>query len=369
MSNYCSRQDVYDVTGITEDNIESLSGRSEAEVQSLVDKYIAKAESTIKNWIGIPITIRKETHLGDGEKFEFELGPEIDEEVGFLIFDPSDCVEHVYAVYYQGKRKKLPYPKDCDSFTENTSSSYSASNCTLSDEETIVKAGDYSIKAVFSAAGSFLYPSSKNLAKNIDIYDYVVFRFRSSDKSAMFTFKLFDKDDNYNYKTFTVEKANIWYVIMLKIDEFDGDVDWEDELCYAFSIESDKACTVYFDNFAFAEGYAWTAPSGYIIIPYDEDEDESPLPEGYELEVTYSFDPFKQTVPNEIQWACAELAGVYLIDFLRGIRDVDTQFVVESDTIEPSEARNVLLARRTTLLNRAKEHVASYGYEYAGGVV
>jgi hypothetical protein len=204
---YCVEQDVIDAVGMTSAKIQSITGLSSSDLTALIVRYIAKATGIVQKWVGVPIPRRHELHIPDGEKYEFDLGPE-DEEFG-INFSVENCVEQVYAVYLNSERRKLPYPKGCDLGCENNHADWAGTNCTITSVSTVPQHGSYFTQGVFSAADSMLYPSAKNMAKNIDIFSHVVFRFKSSVAGITFTFKLFDKDDNYKLKTFTIEKANV----------------------------------------------------------------------------------------------------------------------------------------------------------------
>jgi len=368
---YCSETDVLEAVGLSSAKVQSISGKDATEVTAMITRFITKGQGIVQNWVGVPHKQRHEIHEADGEKFEFDLGPE-DSEFNIGRFDPENCVEKVYAVYLNGERRKLPYPEDCELGTENDHADYTGTNCVITSQTTTPQHGTYFTQGVFSAAGVMLYPSAKNLAKNIDIFTHFIFRFKSSNAGVTFTVKFFDKDDNYTSKTFTVEKANIWYLVMLKIDNFTDSgakIDWDGDLLYAISIETNGACTVGIDNAAFCDGWIYTAPSGKVVWAYDTSISESPLSEGNKIEVTYSFDPFKVTVPEAIKSGTAKVAGYHLLEYLIGVRQADTQFVVEGDTLEPAYGRDVLERRKMRLLESAKEDIASYGYSYDGGVV
>lgn len=363
---YCTESDVYEATGLNTDLVQNQSGKNQSEVTTLINSYILDAETDIKNGVGVPITMRTEKHLGDGEKSEFQLGPE-DEE--FFDYETEDCVEDVKAVYFTNERKKLPYPKNCDDFSESETPDYAVSNCTVTGEDTIKQHGDYAVKMVFSSAGYARYPSGLNLARNIDIFGYVAFWFRSSNAGVTFTLRLYDKDGNCNTQSFSVDVADIWYIIWIKIDSMTGSVDWETTRCYYFDIYANGACTAYMDNFAFNDGWIYTAPSGLLCIHVASNASEEPPSEGYVFKVTYRYDPFKASVPRNIKIAAACIAGVALVDYLRGIRYSDTAFRSRGNTGLPRPDKEALIGTRTKLIEKAKEKIAEFGYVGSYGVV
>lgn len=355
---YSTIEDVLNATGLSKSVIQNISGKSEQEVDALIEDFIDKADAKIKAILGVPITIRKEYHFFNKNK-TVELGPYEDEFEFFSSYDPTNCVEKVYALYRDGTRVKLPYPKDCDSLTEDVTN-YSSSNCVLTKESSIFKCGTASIKAEFQAGGSFSFPSK--LDKNIKPWTYIAFWFRTSDATATFTIKLYDKDGNYNYMTFTVDLADKWQIVSLEINDFTGDIDWGDTNLQKIEISSDKACTVYFDNFNFNDGYFWTYPEGLICW---SDPDSKPYGE---IEVTYSFDPYKLTIPENLNTASAKFAGVLLLDFVLGHRQQVTAFIQEADTLDTRPDRETLEVTRARLLNEAQVCLATIGYKTYEGM-
>jgi len=263
---YCTEEDVYEATGFTASVIKSLSGKNDAELTAMIGRFIAKADQKVKRRLRVPITIRKEYHAFE-ENETLELGPYEDDFEFYGTWDPANCVEKIYALYLVTKdrdtRVKLPYPRDCDSLTEDKDD-MTGTNVTLTTETTTVKCGDGSIKAVFSAAGNFYFPTAGNLQKNIDPWTYVSFWFRTSDNTATFSITLTDKDGNTTSTTFTCDHNDTWELITIDIDSSLSDVDWDNVLLQKVTISADKACTIYFDNFNFNDGYFWTYPEGLI---------------------------------------------------------------------------------------------------------
>lgn len=359
---YCVENDVYEACGMSSTIIQSLSGKSEAEVTTLIGNFIAKADARIKGLLNIPITVRKEQH-GFEENEYIELGPyeEKDFEM-FGAFDPTNCVEDVFAVYLEGNRLKLPYPKDCDStFTEATTG-WGVSNVTLTPESTVelFKCGTKSLKAVVGAGGGYIkYPSTANLHKNISPWGYVGFWFYSSDATATFTLKLYDVDGNYEYIEFTVEQANTWYIVMLNLSKLlvsGTDIDWANTFMEYFVINASKTCTFYLDNFNFNDGVFWTTPIGYICWSNPDSD-----PYG-DIEVTYAYDPYKVAASEQVKTASSKLAGVYLLDYLIGCRQRTLAFEQQSEDLEDAPDRETLAYTRNRLQREAEEELAAIGY-------
>lgn len=371
MANYTTEAKVYDACGLSSAKLQTILGLTESEVSSLVSQAITWAEKKVNDWVKVPLIVRREMHLGDGEKYEFDLGPH-DEEYS-VDYDPLGDVTDVFAVYLGNRRVKLPYPKDdCDLGCENESGDWTGSNCTISDESSTVACGSYSIKGVFSAAGYMRYPSTLDLNKNIDIYDWVAFRFRTTDASKTFTVKLYDRSGNCNTYDFTVHKADVWYIVMIQLDDFDGSVDWNEENLYYLDIYSNGACTVYLDNLNFNDDFMWTIPQGKIVymtkITPTYSTKGGQLPEDYPFYTTYGYNPFNTTVPSSIEEATSCLAGVKLFDVLLGRRAEITGFKLRAKDSVADTDKFILEHRRTTLLERAKECVAGYGYGFDTGI-
>jgi hypothetical protein len=355
---YCTEEQVYEATGLNSTLVQNLSGKSSAEVTTLITSYISQADKRIQRFLKSPITIRKESHNFD-EHLTIELGPYEDEHGFFNSYKPANCVEEVFVVYDPNGRIKLPYPKNCDDLTEDITS-ISGTNVTLTKETTIKKCGTASIKAVFSGAGNFKFPSTLNLDKNINPWDFIGFWLRTTNKTATFTIKLFDKDGNYKSHTFSCTLNDTWQIIGLEMDSFTdsgGDIGWDETMLQYIQIESDKACTIYFDNFCFNSGVFWTAPEG--LICWSDPDDISP---SVDVEVTYSYDPFKVTTPVDIQEASAKLAGVLLLDYCIGHRQRIEAFNQMAQDADRTPDKETLEVTRGRIKREAEEAINGFGY-------
>ncbi len=356
---YSTVNDVLDATGLSVAIIKELSGKNETEINTMIQGFIQKADGKIKRFLGIPITVRKEYHSFK-HNLTVELGPYEDEFEFFSAYDPTDCVEKVFAIYRQDERIKLPYPKNCDALTES-SDGYTGSNCTISEDTNDKKAGEKSIKAVFSDAGYFLF--AEKLNKKLYPWEYIGFWFKTSDETVTFTLTLIDKDGNTASKEFTLDVADDWQIVSLKISDFCDDIDWKKTPVYGIKISADKSCTVHFDNFNFNDGIFWTTPKG--LICWSDPEIANPI---MEFEVTYSYDPFKLTTPPELIEASAKMAGVLLIDFMIGCRQRIAGFEQMADTLDPRPDRETLEITRSRLLREAEQCLAAIGYRTYEGI-
>jgi len=363
---YSVEEDVYEESGMNSAVLQSLTSKTEAQVTTLIEGYIAKADDRIKRLLKVPISIRKEKHWFDGRNNIVELGPDQDD---FEVFDydPENCVETIYALYDSKKRRiKLPYPKDCDEKTE-AHGDYESSNCTLSTETTTKKCGLASVKGVFSDAGYFGFPSGANLNKYIYPWDYVGFWLRTTDATVTFKLRLYKDDTNYNEYEFTLEQADVWYIVSMNLSEFTTEnFDWATQgiKLQQVRLYADDACTVFFDNFNFNDGYFWTYPEGLLCWS----KNASTAYPCETLFVTYCYDPYKNTVPETVKQASAKLAGVYLLNYLIGIRIRTVGFEQMSESLEFDADREVLVAQRNKLQKEVEELLASIGYGFTTGI-
>ncbi|TEU00353.1 MAG: hypothetical protein E3J23_02875 [Candidatus Stahlbacteria bacterium] len=116
------------------------------------------------------------------------------------------------------------------------------------------------------------------------------------------------------------------------------------------------------------EDYGWVhAPSnGYIDFIGKAGGGED-LAEGTTVHITYLYNPFLVNVPENIKTACAQFAGIALIDHLLGIREGYQAF--EAEDLLPLTDKENLYAKKGSLLARAKENLRSYGFGWHGSVV
>jgi len=336
---YTTETEIYDRTGFNSAIIATLSGKSTAEVTTFITGLIADAQKKLREDIGYPIVVDQELHLGDGEKNQFKLGPQDEDLMTLGDYDPTDNLIKVYNAWFSRQKKWRPWPEDCNVWTENNSSEWVGSNATISDEGTIKKAEDYSVKAIFSAAGYIQFPDNVDkqyLDKIIDLYPDVFMWLRISNNGVIVTLRLYDKDGNYNEQTITLRQSNVGQYVWIDIDTMSGTVDWEDTQLQYIRLYVDGACTLYVDNLCFADEWAFTAAEGlFHVSEADNISGDSPPSENYPFYITYGYDPFLSSVPVNIAEAAEWLCGVYIIDFLRGIRSRQTEFQVFGDDFEP----------------------------------
>jgi len=110
------------------------------------------------------------------------------------------------------------------------------------------------------------------------------------------------------------------------------------------------------------DSYPWTwvhtAASDYVLFSGVS------LVDGDMVNVTYTYDPYAITVPVNIEEATACLAGIKLLDMLRGIRQVDTDFDSQSESGVSNPTRDILTVTRSQLKQRYRDALASEGYGF-----
>lgn len=360
---YTTETEVYDRTGFSSTIIQTLSSKSSAEVTTLINGFISDAETDIQRDIGYPIVIREERHYGDGNKNQFELGPEDDPFAEEGDYDPEGGLVEIYNVWFAAKKMKKPWPENCD-WPENNSADWDQSNATLTDDLTTTVARLYSLKAVFSAAGYVEYPSAQNLDKIIDTWDDFFVWLQIDDVAVTITLRLYDKDGNYEEQDITLRQDDVGQYVWIDINEMTDAIDWDDTRLQYFRIYVDGACTLYVDNACFADSWAFTAPEGLFHVSVaDNISSEAEPSEGYPFFVTYGYDPFYASVPGNIAEAAEWLVGISIIDYLRGIRYVATSFEVWGETLEldTDQSREGLLGVRTKMEKRYWRCLGDWG--------
>lgn len=357
---YCTEDDVYGATGLDTTIVQRLSGLGAAAVTTLIGGFITEAQNYVDEMLGIPTVVHMECHVGDGEKDEFDLGAE--DELGFYnLYTPEDNTVMGYAAWLGGEKRIRPYPTDSDQ-TESIASSCAGLNATITNDTSVVGAGSNSTKTVFSAAGYVEYPSTQDLNKNIDVFTYLSMRVRCSSATVIITVRLYDKDGNYNYISFSVDKANKMYVRSFDLDDFTGAIDWDDTSLYYWRVYVDGACDLYLDNLNFNDEWFITAPQDKLVIAHS-DGDEPP-PYGFSMAISYSVNPFLSAVPANIKTATENWAGVKLVDYMIGRRQRDTAFLVEGATLITNIDKETLYHTRSRLITEAKRAMSAYGYGF-----
>jgi hypothetical protein len=272
---------------------------------------------------------------------------------------------------------KKPYPEDCELGTESAtpSISWTGSGVGIAADQTYISAGDYSLKATFSGAGYVQYPDGSvvdYLDKIVDSWSDLFLWVRCNTPDVTFTVRLYDKDENYAYETFTLRQENVSQYIWLDLDNFTDILDWDDVRVQYIRIYVNKACTVYIDNLCFADSWAFSAPSGkFHVSVADNVPSESPPSEGYPFFVTYSYDPFLASVPRRIAEAAEWLVGVYIIDHLRGLKYQELDMEMQSETLEADTPfqRGGMLGVRTNMLKNYDRAIGRWMYGGSYGVI
>lgn len=358
---YCTEDDVYNETGMDTTIVQRLGDKTVGEVTILINGFILDVEKVINDLINIPEIIHREYHKGTGETDEFELGAQ--DETGFYDdYSPANNTVKGYACWFGDVRRKVPYPVTADQ-TESIASSVSTFLCTATNETTIKTAGANALKMVFSGAGYCRYPSTEDLDVNIDIFDFLSARVYCSSSTVNITFRLYDKDGNYNETVFHVDKSNKWYIRSFDLDsDFSGVIDWEDINLYYWEIRVDGACTLYVDNWNINDEWFFTAPQGKLVVARKASDE--PLPEGYPIFIDYTYNPLLSSVPRNIKLATSKMAGIELLNFMIGRRERDVAFLAEADTFITAPDKETLYHRRSKLKSEAEDALASFGYGF-----
>lgn len=176
--------------------------------------------------------------------------------------------------------------------------------------------------------------------------------------------EFYDKDGNSESQSFSPRQNSIPQYFWIDIDEMTDTIDWDDTRLQYIRFTADGACTFYVDNLCFADSWAFTKPTGYFHTSVaDNISSETEPSYGYPFYVSYSYDPFLASVPTMIQEAAEWLAGVYIIDYLRGIRYINTSLEVWGETLEldTDQSREGLLGLRTYMMKNYWRCMRNWG--------
>ncbi len=370
---YSTVQDVLKAAGLgmTVQRITKLheGDMTDAQVTTMIEEWIDEGDEEIKEALEVPMVVRQEPHIADGETSEFLLGP-LDEEHYTVSKTVENNLENIIAVYFgcyqECNRHLRPFPENCDSeFTEDaadaTNWNTTKSNCTVSRETSIIKCGAASIKFVFSDSGYSRFTLAES--KRIDQYEYIAIAFRSNSTSPTYTLKIIDEDGAYDSQTFTVKRADVWYIIWIRIDNMSGSTNWEDSKVYQIELASNGACTCYADMLNFNDGYCWAAPQGYLYIHEAENAGEEPPSAGYTFFVTYEYDPYKSETPPLVRRASKYFAAADLVEHLVGLRQSQTGFEAQGDTGLPN--KESLMFNMGRLRKKGQEALEAVGYGWS----
>jgi hypothetical protein len=395
---WATEAQVYSVTGLNSTIVQKLGSKTSVEVTTLIQSYIHVSDQRIRHQMGLPYTIRKEYHVFHYNDQFKEFGPAEDEYEFFDYYDPRDRVEKVFAIYSNKKRLKYPFPKNCDDLSEDTTvvSTETAINgmqwdvddvphnasptTTIAKDTTDFMAGISSLKVTVtnSTGGMIIFPKTKNLNKAQYPWDYISFWMKTSDPDAVFTFHMYDilgrsitqtffcGNTNFNMQFgFNPALTDTWQLVNLKfmmMNNYAGGANWVFVPVQYFTIESDRDCVFSIDNLNWNDGVFFTAPRGLLCWSRSE-----VMPVNDELEVTYSFDPFKQEVPEDISIGSAKMAGIMLLEYLIGIRQRSTAFTQSSDALATSPDKETLEFTKARLEREVSDFLAGIGFKgYSG---
>jgi len=262
-----------------------------------------------------------------------------------------------------------------------TDSIFSNNSTILMKDITDFMAGTASLKTIVAGSngGSILFPKTQNLQKQQYPWDYLSFWMKTSDPNAKFTFRMYDVlgrsvsqefycgNNNFNMTLgFNPALTNAWQIVALKfmcMTGYAGGVNWVFVPVQYFTIEVDRPCTFWIDNLNWNDGIFFTAPKGLLCWARSE---ISAIAD--ELEVTYSFDPFKQEVPEDISFGSAKMAGILLLEYLIGIRQRSTAFTQSSDALATSPDKETLEFTKARLEREVDEFLSGIGFKSYSGI-
>jgi hypothetical protein len=225
--------------------------------------------------------------------------------------------------------------------------------------------------------GSIIFPKNKNFNRRIYPWFYCGFYFMTDTPSANFQFRMVRNTGSYYYGNFVASSvgsslAYTWVPIMLSIRRFQfanvygegaqPDFNWILTPTQYIEITADRPCQFWIDNFSFNDGFFATYPEGTISWC---------MPEWYpsgRISVTYSFDPYLVSVPPALLEASSKLAGVLLIDWAIGKRQMAIAFEELSDTLAESPDKVTLENTRRRLETEAYSALETLGYKSYEGI-
>lgn len=257
-------------------------------------------------------------------------------------------------------------------------------NSTVLMKDTIdFMSGKASLKCVVTGVtgGSIVFPKSKNLQKQQYPWDYFSGWMKVSDPNALFTITIHSLFPNYPTASQTFWCGNndfnktlsfnpalpyTWQIFSLKFMNFlgyAGGTNWVFVPVQYFTIAVDRPCIFWIDNLNWNDGIFFTAPRGLLCWSRSE---ISPIND--ELEVTYSFDPFKQEVPMDISFGSAKMAGILLLEYLIGLRQRSTAFTQGSDALAVGPDKETLEFTKARLEREVENFLAGIGFKTYSGV-
>jgi hypothetical protein len=375
--------------------------KTATDVTTLIQSYVKICDQRIRHLMGLPYTIRKEYHVFHFNEMFRMLGPQEDEFEFFDYYDPLDRVEKVFAIYSGKKRLKYPFPKNCDDLTEDVTIVSSESSIDgmewdvddvphnpslttiiIEQDPTDFMCGVASLKVTVTnpTGGMVIFPKTHNLNKAQYPWDYISMWMKVDDPEALFRITIYDNrgltstsawfhvgatDFNMKYLNLNPAAADTWEITALKFMMFPNytAVNWVFTPVQYFTIEVDRDCTFKIDNLSFNDGLFFTAPKGYICWSRSE---ISPIDE--EIEVTYSFDPFKQEVPDDISIGSAKMAGVMLLEYLIGLRQRATAFTQGSMDLTNTPDKETLEFTKARLEREVQDFIAGIGFKGYSGI-
>lgn len=412
---YCTPQDVYDATGLAPEFLGKLGKNDPTTITNLVNGYIERVSERIRRLLGVPIAIRKEGHAFFNNT-TVQLGPDREDMYEMDdAYDPIGKVVEVHRLFLNNYLLKTPFPRNMDMFTEEAfinnwavvENDSEIENLVVADREDF-KCGESSVHITFNSNKAVaVCPKLRNLNKRIYPWFYVGFWFKTDRPEVKLQFRIKRSNGDYFYGVFSTngqlmfnaeilkiqgygELENTWVPMGLNIRGFRpssginanqspkqslADFNWilvptqcieiaiHDEQDEGVIIDADNPVNIWIDNLNFNDGLYANYPEGTVVWS---------MPNFYpsgRVEVSYTYDPFLGNRTNgALVEAASKLAGVKLIDWCIGKRQMYIAFDHMSDTLEESADKVTLEATRKRLELEAEEALRVLGYGYTSGL-
>jgi len=174
--------------------------------------------------------------------------------------------------------------------------------------------------------------------------------------------KIIDEDGSFDSQIFTVKRADVWYIIWIRMDNMTGSTNWDSSKLYQIELASDAVagCTCYVDMLNVNDGYCWAAPQGYLYIHEAENAGEEPPILNYRYYVTYEYDPYKSSTPELVRRASKYFAACDLVEHLIGLRQSQTGFEAQGDTGLPT--KESLMFNQSRLRKKGEKALENIGF-------
>jgi hypothetical protein len=137
---------------------------------------------------------------------------------------------------------------------------------------------------------------------------------------------------------------------------FQSDYNWVLTQTQCFEIVADRPCKFWIAALNFNDGFYASYPQGFIYWSMP-----ALYPTGY-LEATYAYDPYIARIPDALNKASKKWAGVELLDWLIGKRQMIIAFNLAGDSLTEEPDKETLEATRRRLRQEGFDALASIGF-------